>query len=81
MQRRTFLAAGAASVLAAPNIAWASAGRRFTIWRDGDRIGEHSLSAVNRNGRFEIAIDIQIAVMIIVCRTDIHRVDVQVGVG
>lgn len=65
MQRRTFLAAGAASVLAAPHIALAGAGRRFSIWRDGDRIGEHTLNAVSRGGRFEIAIDIRIAVKVV----------------
>lgn len=65
MLRRTFLAAGAAGVLAAPHIALANAGRRFTIWRDGDRIGEHTLSAVSRGGQFEIAIDIMIAVRVV----------------
>ena len=65
MLRRTFLVAGTASVLAAPYVAAASASRRFQIWRDGDRIGEHSLSAVSKNGKFEIAIDIKIAVKVV----------------
>lgn len=65
MQRRTFLATSAGFVLAAPHIAAASTQRRFTIWRDGSNIGEHTMSAVQRGGNFEIAIDIKIAVKVL----------------
>ena len=65
MRRRTFLAAGGAALLAAPHVAAASSTRKFAIWRDGDRIGEHVMSAVAGGGKFEISINIAIAVKVL----------------
>lgn len=64
MHRRAFLAASAAA-LAAPAVAAAGASRAFRIVRGGDAIGVHTLDAVETGGRFEIAIDIAIAVKIL----------------
>lgn len=65
MKRRVFLAGCAATGLYTPALAATSASRRFTILRDGDAIGEHSLDAVQNGDKFEIDITIRIAVKIL----------------
>lgn len=64
MDRRAFLAAGAAT-LAAPSLAAERAARTFRIIRDGDDIGTHAMEAVAGASGFEIVVTIRIAVKIL----------------
>lgn len=65
MKRRTFLAGAACSVLATPAIAAMGTTRTFEIYRDGSLVGSHVLDAVQSKGRFEVQIDIEIAIKIL----------------
>lgn len=61
------LGVGAASAaLCAPVVASASSGRRvFEIFRAGDRIGRHSVSASKSGDELQVAIDIEIEVRVL----------------
>ena len=65
MRRRSFLAGTAGCLLASPVVAAPTARRRFRIFRDGDDIGTHTMEAVANGDRFEIAIDIKIAIKVL----------------
>ena len=65
MKRRTFLAGAACSFLATPAIAAMGTSRTFEIYRDGSLVGRHVLDAVQSKGRFEVQIDIEIAIKIL----------------